>query len=128
MNRPIALFLSFLLAGCASEAPPTPPVDSAPVVMAPDDSLVLLLPDSGRVWLTTGRVGTASDGGSCREYGVRLDVAGAPRLVPLLYVRTPPRLEGGRLFATLSSNCAPGATYEIDRVTAQPKLVTGAGR
>jgi hypothetical protein len=96
--------------------------------MAPDDSLVLLLPDSGRVWLTTGRVGTASDGTTCQEHGVRVESRGHSGLVPLLYVRSAPRLEGGHLFATISSNCRPGAVYEIDVATAQPTLVRKGSR
>lgn len=101
-----------LLAACAKDAPP-PATDSAAV---DGDSLVLLLPDSTPVSLTPGRTGTAADGSTCRERGVRV----GKRLVPLLFVREAPRLEGGTLHAVLSTNCVPGASYQIDPMTVQP--------
>jgi len=80
MIRTLPLLL-LVLAGCASEPPVTQRADSTPILA---DSLVLELPDSGRLWLTPGRTGIKSDGTSCREHGVRVEVAGHSRLVPLL--------------------------------------------
>ena len=104
-----------LLSACARETPP-PATDSIPAVPVPADSLVLTLPDSTPVWLTSGRVGTAADGTTCREHGVRVGT----RLVPLLFVREAPRVERGVLRAELTRDCIPIATYRIDPMTAQP--------
>jgi hypothetical protein len=104
-----------LLAACAAEAPP-PVADSTPAPPVPADSLVLTLPDSTPVWLTPGRIGTAADGTTCAEYGVRVGT----KLVPLLFVREAPRLERGLLRADLVRDCRAIATYRIDPVTAQP--------
>jgi hypothetical protein len=109
-----------LLAACAKEAPP-PATDSTPAAPVLQDSLVLTLPDSIPVWLTPGRTGTAADGASCREFGVRV----GKKLVPLLFVREAPRFEAGVLRATLTRDCAPVATYRIDPVTAQPTKESG---
>lgn len=125
MSRLASLLLLTLLVACSPEAPPPPRVDT---VGAAADSLVLVLPDSTRVWLTPGRRGTAGDGTKCQEYGVRIGTEKESRLVPLLYVRTPPRFEGGRLLATVSSDCLPGANYQIDPATAQPTLIRGGVR
>ena len=117
MNR---LLPFLLLAGCASEAPPRA-ADSTPAVAAPADSLVLTLADSTPVRLTPGRIGTAADGTTCREFGVRVGT----RLVPLLFVREAPRVDqAGKLRADLSRECRPIATYLIDPLTAQPTLET----
>lgn len=127
MKRIALLLLAATLGGCASEPPAKARADSTPAVAPLPDSLVLTLPDSTPVWLTAGRIGAGSDGVSCREHGVRIGKVGQGRLVPLLYVQNAPRLESGRLLATLSTNCGAGATYEIDPHTAQPTLRPGAG-
>jgi hypothetical protein len=120
MIRAFPLFL--LLAACGSEPPAPPRVESAPATSVPSDSLVLTLADSTPVRLTPGRTGTAADGTSCREFGVRV----GERLVPLLYVREAPRLDGaGKLRAELSRDCVTVATYLIDPATAQPTLQGG---
>lgn len=109
-----------LLAACASETPPAVN-DTTATFLAPADSLVLTLPDSTPVWLTPGRTGTAADGTTCREHGVRIGT----KLVPLLFVREAPRFEGGVLRAELTRDCLPLATYRIDPVTAQPTKERG---
>lgn len=127
---PLRAFALLLVAACASERPATPAADSTTIAPAPRDSLALIVPrDSTHVWLTPGRTGTAADGTTCHEYGVRVGAAGAERLVPLLFVREAPRVDAaGRLLATLSTNCVDGAAYEINPVTAQPKLVRKVDR
>jgi hypothetical protein len=109
-----------LLAACAPDAPP-PVSDTTTYFLTPPDSLVLTLPDSTPVRLTPGRTGTAADGTTCREYGVRV----GSKLVPLLFVREAPRLEGGVLRAELTRDCRRIATYRIDPVTAQPTKESG---
>jgi hypothetical protein len=125
MTRAFPLLL--VLAGCASEAPVIQRADSTPI---PPDSLIVELPDSGRLWLTEGRIGTASDGTTCREHGIMVAERGAkPRLVPLLYVRDRPGIDwAGHILATLSTNCRPGAVYDIDISTGQPTLFREGGR
>jgi hypothetical protein len=121
--------LALILAGCGTGRPATPAADTTASLAVPADSLVLTSGDSIFVWLTAGRTGTASDGSGCREHGVRVGPAGNARMVPLLFVRTAPRFDGkGRLLATISSDCADGATYQIDPTTAQPTLLRDVTR
>lgn len=120
-----APLLILFAAACAPERPATPPADTTAVAAVPADSLVMVLPDSTKLWLTPGRVGTATSGESCREHGVKLEKGGESRLVPLLYVRSAPRPEGKKLVAALSTNCVDGATYEIDPKSAHPTLWKG---
>jgi hypothetical protein len=114
MNRVAPLAL--LLVACGAERPATPAADTAAAVAVPADSFVFVF-DSIPVSLTPGRIGTAADGSTCREHGVRVGA----KLVPLLFVREAPRVDlAGHLLADLSLDCRPVATYEIDPATAQP--------
>jgi len=110
-----------LASACASETPP-PVNDSIPAVPVLADSLIYTFGDSTTIWLTPGRVGTAPDGSTCREHGVRVGT----KLVPLLFVRAAPRIDDtGKIVAELSRDCRPIATYQIDLKTAQPIKVGG---
>lgn len=106
------------VAGCSGEPPRPPAAPASPP--GPRDSLVLTLPDSTSVWLVRGREGIAADGTPCHERSIELRKDGRRLLVPLLYTRSAPHLEHGKLYATLSNRCVDGAEYAIDPVTAYP--------
>ena len=110
-----ATLFALLLVACGTERPAALAVDTVAVV--PADSFLFTFAGSDSIWLTPGRTGTAADGTTCREHGVRVGT----RLVPLLFVREAPRIDpAGKILADLSRDCRPIATYEIDPVTAQP--------
>lgn len=109
-----------LLAACG-ETPRPAPVTATPTIPAgPADSLVLTLPDSTTVWMVRGREGIGADGATCQERSLELRKGEHKVMVPLLYARTAPHLEHGKLYATLSNRCADVAEYAIDPVTAYP--------
>lgn len=126
MKGTATLALVLLAAACGRAPAPPATADSAPPA-GPADSLVLALPDGGEVWLVAGREGRGAGGVTCVERSVELRRDGRRKLVPLLFVRAAPRLEGTRLVATLSTNCADVADYVIDPATAYPTR-RGGGR
>lgn len=126
MKRIATLALALLAAACGRT--PAPPAAADPAATAgPADSLVLTLPGGAEVWLVAGREGRSAGGATCVERSVELRRDGGRKLVPLLFVRAAPRLEGSRLVATLSTDCADVADYVIDPVTAYPTR-RGGGR
>lgn len=120
------LITMFLLGACG-ETPKPPATASAPV-RSPGtaDSLVLALPDSTTVWLVRGRDAVGAGGVPCHEHSVELRKGARRVMVPLLYTRSAPRLEHGKLYATLSNGCVDVAEYAIDPVTAYPTPRGGA--
>lgn len=115
-----ALLLGASLAACG-EAPKPAPATAAPAAVAgPADSLVLTLADSTTVWMVRGRDAVSPDGTPCHEHSLELRKGPRKLLVPLLYTRAAPRLDGGKLYATLSNRCADVAEYAIDPATAYP--------
>ena len=72
------------------------------------------------MWLTVGRVGRGPTGAPCLERGVQLRKGALRKPVPLLYTRELPVVVGGKLVASLSTNCVSGDEYTIDPRTAQP--------
>lgn len=105
------------LVACSRPAPPAaPPAPPA----APWDSLALTLPESTTIWLVTGRQGIAADGSTCDEWSIQVRTPTTRRLVPLLYTRHAPHLDGARVMAIQSNRCVDGDTYLIEPATGNP--------
>ena len=134
MLRPALTFLPLiLLAACerpaAPAAAPTATASAAPTVDSfPPDTHILDLQDGTEVWLTTGRVGQGPNGTTCLERGVQLRKGPLKMPVPLMYTSKLPVVVGGKLVASLSTNCVSGDDYSIDSKTAQPTKVERPGR
>ena len=109
-----------LLVGCGGAPKPAPAREASATPAGPADSLVLTLADSTTVWMVRGREGVGADGTSCQERSIELRKGTRKLLVPLLYTRAAPRLDHGKLYATLSNRCVDVAEYAIDPVTAYP--------
>lgn len=122
--------LLVLLPGCQRTAAPAVPAaptatrDTAAaarvVDSAPPDTHILDLADRTEVWLTAGRVGRGPTGAPCLERGIQLRRGPLRIQVPLLYTSELPVVIGGKLVASLSTDCVSGQRYTIDAVTGYP--------
>lgn len=108
------------VAGCGGDTAP-PPDQAATRDPSPPDSLVLVTPDSTRIFLSAGLPDTAADGSVCQSHSIVLERDGARKVVPLLYTLEPPTLlDDSTLLAVRAKDCGPGDRYRVGLRTGLP--------